>query len=397
MPVRLPMLNKIYSLSLCCLLAFGVAGTPLTAQENSNESAEEEVERLDPGPFKGFWEIQEPAGDSCIVIVKRGGQVSSFWTGTRNTSILKGSWHRENDKLVAEWDSGHTDVFVKLGENAIERRSFGPEDSLDESSDTVVRGVRVDSRSPGSLAVSRDYDEEPAVNPEETEPDDAPALPMRNTYTGFWEVSQSTGMFGIGNTQEHFYLRLHRNGKATVALRNWGVEKDVTGKWRIRQKNVLVVWPNGRRDVLSKAPDGDSYVLKEFPEKLTLNDTPATTRPAKKVNATDATRYFTAGGVGELTVVDIRGTWTPKEPGDGKKEFIEIEGWGNAYRHPSKIGDGSEPGKWRLLNDRVIITWVDGSKYVIRQAGSDFILESYAPGDPTTSSPSRTVRVTKAP
>lgn len=353
---------------------------------------EVDTETMDPGEFYGFWEFQEPAGDKAVVIIKRGGRLSCFWAGSSSRAIQKGSWERTDSELTARWETGHVDVFRKLGENAIERSSYDPDMSLLDEPTLVIRGVRVDSRIPGSLTVQSEGERE-ALPEDAPDPQAAPAIPMRNAYIGYWKIEQSTGIFGIGGSSNpEFYLRLSRSGDATVSLRDWEGDQAVQGKWRIDGEQVIVTWPNDRRDVL-RPRTGGGYVLESYRPKDALSRKPRSSAKAEKIVASEAERFFQAGDIKRLTVVDIRGTWTPVEP-TGRKEYISIEGWGNAYRFPSMSGRmGTDPGKWRLLNDRVIITWVDGSKDVIRIAFPDLLQESFGPNEPITGSPNRTIRV----
>lgn len=352
----------------------------------------DEPDRLDPGPFQGFWEFKETAGDTSVIIIKRGGQLSCFWSGTRNQSIEKGEWSRQGDTLTARWESGHIDIFTKLGDNAIERRSGVIASNRNEASPESVRGVRVDSRLPGSLTVEREGEPLPLIGDSAETPQEAPAIPLRNAYIGFWKIPQDGSLLRLSSPEPHYYLRLSRSGEASVALRNWEGDQAVVGKWRIEDDAVIVTWPNNRRDILRPKSDGGYEVgslrPKDSPDRQ-LRDLV----PAEKVLANEAERFFEAGDFKRLTVLDIRGTWTP-ETADKADGHISIEGWGNAFRYPSQTGSGgSDPGKWRLLSDRVVITWVDGSKDVLRIAFPHMVQESYTADEPLTGTPFRTVRV----
>jgi hypothetical protein len=372
---------------LCAFLAVCLLPFHLNAQ------SAESLETREPGPFYGFWEFQEPAGDKCIVIIKRGGRLSCFWSGSSSRAIQKGTWERTDTMLTARWETGHVDVFNKLGDNAIERSSYEPGMSLLDEPTLVIRGVRVDSRIPGSLTTEPEGER---MEPEEAPaPRDAPAIPVRNAFTGFWKVDQSTGIFGMGRAEPNFYLYLSRGGDARVALRDWEGDQEVRGNWRIDGERVIITWPNNRRDVLQPDEDG-GYFLGTYKRKDKLTDKPRNRVTAEKVQAADAERYFDAGNFNRLTVTDIRGTWIPKESTD-KREYISIEGWGNAFRYPPvSVTTGSDPGKWRLQNERVVITWVDGSKDVIRLAFPHLVQESYAKDEPVTGTPYRTIEVVRS-
>jgi len=348
------------------------------------------VEKIDPGPFYGFWEFQEPAGDTCIVIIKQGGRLSCFWAGTAARAIQKGSWERTETALTARWDAGNTDVFRMLGDNAIERDSYPSGMNLLQEPALTIRGVRIDSRVPGSLTIKKEGPR--PITEEAPDPQAAPAIPLNNAYVGFWKMKQSTGIFGIGGGEPHFYLHLSRDGNAQVALRDWEGDNAVTGKWKIDGERVIISWPNNRRDALQPRQDG-GFILGTYKPKDSLEEKPRNPTEAVKVPAADAERFFQAGNFARMTVLDIRGTWSPKEPTE-QSEYISIEGWGNAYRFPAKDGGGgTDPGKWRLLTDRVIITWIDGSKDVIRIAFPDFVQDTFTADQSLTDTPVRSVGV----
>lgn len=354
--------------------------------------AQEEAatETLDPGPFYGFWQIQEPAGDTCVLIIKRGGRLSCFWAGSSARNIEKGTWQRTGEILTAKWEAGHTEVFKMMGENAIERSTFQPGQSILGDPAYTIRGVRIDSRIPGSLTTKSDGP--PPVREQVEDSSTRPEIPVNNPFTGYWLVDQSTGIFGIGGGEPNFYLHLSRDGDAAVALRDWEGDEGVQGLWRIDGDRAVITWPNNRRDVLIPNAEG-GYTLGTYKPKDKLTNKPRQLSKARKVTFSDADQYFEAGEFDRMTVLDIRGTWVPQES-TGTREYISIEGWGNAYRYPAKAGgSGTDPGKWRLASDHVVITWIDGSKDLLRIAFPHFVQDSFAAGEPITGTPFRTIPV----
>jgi hypothetical protein len=382
------MLNMSKSRHPAALLA--LAATFLSFLSPLHAQQEKAVETLDPGPFYGFWQIQEPAGDTCILIIKRGGRLSCFWAGTATRNIEKGTWERSGELLTARWQAGHIEVFKMMGENAIERSTYEQGESLGDKPAYTIRGVRIDSRIPGSLT---DKEAGPAPVREEVEDSSTrPEIPVNNPFTGYWLVDQSTGIFGIGGGEPNFYLQLSRDGDAMVALRDWEGDEGVHGLWRIDGDKAIITWPNNRRDVLIPKEEG-GYVLGTYKPKDELTDKPREVSKAQKVAFSEADRYFEAGEFDRMTVLDIRGTWVPRDT-TGKREYISIEGWGNAYRSPARAGgSGTDPGKWRLESDRVEITWIDGSKDIIRIAFPDFMQDSFESNEPVTGTPSRSISV----
>jgi hypothetical protein len=379
---------SIISLLICGLF-------PLSnAEDPSGETA-------DPGSFYGFWQFDEPAGDSCVVIIKRGGRLSRFWSGIASSSIQKGQWSMEEGTLSAQWESGQIEQYRKLGENAMERLSYAPGQSLIAEPSSKVRGVRLDSRLPGSLTVETDQDE---VTPSE-EPAALSSVPQEQVtesdpekfaeFAGFWKLSQSSGMLGLGRGEPYFYLHLTRSGEASVALRDWKGDNALKGKWVPVDGEARIIWPGNYKDRLSRNAD-DGYTLASFGRKRDFDRKPQESTKAERVPESEAARYFKAGDFSRLTVTDIRGTWRPATDGSSR-EYISVEGWGNAYRYPARDGlGGTDPGKWRLLSDRVVITWVDGYKDVIRIAFPDFVLDSFAPGQALTEAPFRSLTVNRS-
>ncbi len=342
--------------------------------------------------FIGFWEIPEPAGDTAVVIVKRGGEISAFWTGSGASGIVQGRWIMEDPYLVARWDSGQTERYRLLGESTILRQTFAPGTQFDDEAKPVAeaRGERVDPRLPGSLTVETDRPRSRDTRLPESEVN---VLPLRNFYTGYWQVEQSTGFLGVGGAQSpYFILNLLRGGTARVALRNWDGSNDQSGSWSVEDDSVVVKWPDGRRDILQSRRDGHELLV--FDRERRFPDRPASRRSAGKISAAEGMRYFDAGEFRMLTLENIRGRWVPIEPDANTDRFIEIAQWGRAARPPrSNDGAAASNGQWRFMRDRVIIQWDDGSKDVLRIGQRSFVLDNFAPGDSLTGTPQRSTPV----
>ncbi len=338
--------------------------------------AEPVVERIDPGSFAGFWEFQEPAGDTFIIIVKRGGDISGFWSGAGTSRIVRGEWVIEDEQLIARWESDHKDLLEASGENSLRRKSFEPGISIDSSPSHTARGTRVDPRRPGSLTVNRDPETRESELGSPEDPHTAPSIPLRNAFTGFWRVRQSTGFLGVGGAENpEFYLHLQRSGRAITALRGRGGDSQVSGRWRIDNEQAFIEWPDGSRDLLRDAGSG-RFQLLHYRSRDVASGRPNSSRKAEKIDPSEGMRFFQAGDFQLLTVTDIRGIWRPIKEEDAAEQ-IEIEGWGVAYRTKAGESGRSESGSWRLMNDRVSITWVGGQRDVIRLTETGFILESY--------------------
>lgn len=340
------------------------------------------MERLDPGVFAGFWEFPEPAGDTFVMIIKRGGDVSGFWSGAGTGRIVRGEWIIEDDELRTRWDSGHRDVLTVAGENSLQRRAYEPGADLDGAPSHTTRGTRIDPRRPGSLAVNRDPESRDPQIGSADDPHTAPSIPLRNAFTGFWRARQSTGFMGIGGAENpEFYLHLQRSGRAITALRGRSGDGNVFGRWRIDGDNAIIEWGDGSRDVI-RSSGSDSFQLMSYRARDVRSGRPQSTRSVEKMDPAEGMRYFQAGDFQLLTVADIRGTWQPEESGESP-DHIEIEGWGNAYRPKAGDPGSTEAGNWRLHSDRVSILWASGERDVIRITERGFVQESYARADDT--------------
>lgn len=347
-------------------------------------------ELLSNRPFLGFWEIVEPAGDKAVVIIKTGGQLSCFWSGSHTSAIEKGTYVMRADGLLATWESGHVELFRSIGQNAIERLTFPPGSDGTGTALEVLRGIRVDNRTAGSLTVTPSAERPEAGN---RPAPDTQAMALRNPFLGFWRIPQSTGFMGIGGASEpHFYIRVTRNGQAMVALRNWNGDNAWRGLWELDNDRLIITWPGGQRDILQSHPE-EGYLLLSFRARDNIDSRPHERRIATQVNALDAERFFSAGEFKRLSVTDIRGRWEPT-PRAEQREYIDIHGWGNAVRYPSAGGSApTDSGRWQLQSDRVVITWNDGSIDILRAAFPRMVQESFPSGTPITGKPARTITV----
>ncbi len=340
--------------------------------------------------YYGFWEIPESAGDTAVVIIKRGGRISSFWTGPTTRDFVQGRWTFEDDSLKVTWETGLKEHFQLEDENFLVRKTFPKNADTTSSPVAEARGHKVDSRVPGSLTVnSTGPRDRPAGAPETST---TAELPLHSTYTGFWQIEQNTGFLGMGGAQSpHFFLHLLRGGNARVALRNWDGSNDQTGTWQVEDDTVLVTWPDGRRDQLR--PRGETYQFLVFERERHFPDRPAARREAKKISAADGMRYFEAAEVKLLALSDIRGSWIPISHTNSDQTSITIDPWGQASRQAKSGGPSANAGQWRLVRDRVVIRWNDGSNDVLRLGMRSFVLDHFIPGSSLTGTPAHSTEV----
>ena len=369
------------------LLFFTVALVSLGAGQTLAHAQE----TRDPGPFYGFWNLTEPAGDSCVVIIKRGGRISCFFPGSGSSEIMQGSWERTDTRLTATWPNGHRDVFEVLSQTALRRLAYPAGLALTAAPAYENRATMVDRRLPGSLRQEKERipgTPLPPLTPEKS-PTDTPGL-LSSPLIGYWQIAQNRGLLASG--ERNFFLNLQRGGTARVALREWSLGNDEVGTWKTDGTSAIIRWQDGRRDVLK--PQGDTYLLVEYSAKQSLEDNPRERRDAERAPVEVAQRLFTAGATDLLTATDVRGSWRPMrnaKPG----ERLQIDGWGRAFRH-SGLGEAeADEGRWRLLTDHVVIEWIDGSRDILRLGAQTLVQESFAPGATPGERPIRVVPVEK--
>ena len=349
-----------------------------------------------PSDFLGFWQMQEPAGDQCVVNIKLGRRASCFYIGSASSDLMKGRWAIEGDRLIITWSTGSRDVFKKWGEGTLERQAYHRDQALTDAPAYETRAVRLDPRLPGSLTTDRDPADQQVSTPAPTADSESPAVPMRNPYIGYWEVEQSPGMFFglIGDASDRFFLFLDRDGHASVTLRKGFNNTTLRGTWEFVDGEARITWPNQRKDALVKAPKG-GFRLHSFGKRDQFTDRPNEKREARLMNANEAAHYFNSADVRLLTMTDIRGLWAPVDPNLAEQNLVNILGWGNAQLQTPETGEIITRGTWKLFNDHVVVTWDDGSTDVLRNNLRFWQQERYAPGESTTARPLQNIRVTK--
>lgn len=370
--------STIATLAGCALVMFSILAVAPNTEAN------------DVTPFLGFWEIPEPAGDTAVVIIKRGGRLSTFWSGAGGgRGIVQGRYAVQDGNLIATWADGNRDVFRVLAQDSIQRETFPAGRDLSGQPTYRVRGTRVDNRMVGSLAVAS---ESPRERPDPAAQEII--TPVRTSFLGFWQVEQPTGgVFGVGGRAErHFFLHVNRNGQARVALRNWSGSNEMVGTWVQEGNEIRISWPDGQRDILREDADGKHEFL-IFSARRAFTDRPNERRAVVRAATADAQAHFRAGDFRLITTTDVIGTWIPVQADDTSQGHIELENWGRAFRFPAQTGSGSDSGQWQLHNDRVTITWVDGTRDVLRLEMRGFVRESFAPGAALTDAPLKSTPV----
>lgn len=350
-----------------------------------------------PDDFYGFWQLQEPAGDKCVVNIKRAGRASCFFMGSASSKMAKGQWIIDGERLVVTWESNYRDVFSKGESGVMERQAFRPDQSLSGAPAYVTRADKLDPRLPGSLTIERDLNGPPSGGPS-VPPIEAPtnAPPLRNPFIGYWMVEQSPGLFFglLGSGEDRFFLFLDRNGQASMALRKGYDDEALRGTWAFVDGQARITWPSQRKDALVKNPDG-GFQLLTFGRKGSFNDRPNERREVRQSSANEASQYFNSGDVRLLTMTDIRGLWAPLDPNYGDQSRVNILGWGNALLETAETGELISRGTWKLFNDHFVITWENGTTDVIRNNLRFWVRERFAANQPIAGAPLYSIRVTK--
>ena len=107
--------------------------------------------------------------------------------------------------------------------------------------------------------------------------EDAIAAPAaQSAWVGIWKVQDVKA--------RDFYITLAADGSATST---WTAAEDQrrnqTGKWVEADGKVTIEWHNGWREVIEAS--GEAFVKKAFAPKMKLEDEPANSSPAVKVDA----------------------------------------------------------------------------------------------------------------
>lgn len=389
--------------------------------------------------FIGHWEILEPAGDTCFLVIKRQGRATCFWSGETDT-FLRGDWEWDSTRkrLIVTWNTGLRETLELVRVDTIVRRSFPAGSSIDGEPSLLARGTKIDDRMVGSLAETGSSDSRnnpPAPPPDAPEgeppqappaaptpnergeiplaggqfslPAPAPAMPLsqdaitltaRSGFLGYWRVERrQSGFMGLGIDRDAFYLLLQRTGQVESAWRAWE-EEDAgqKGAWEPDGSGALIRWPSGHADRLEPTGSGDYRLTSYEPSRDGGLGSVAFTAPASQVPASDARSLFEAGATSILTTSDWIGLWQPMDPRTAPPH-LEIERWGNVFRLDPNITNPTDRvrGQWRMLRDSIVISWPDDSTDVLEITQDGFIQATYTAGTPITGVPDQRYRVRK--
>ncbi|GEM_PF-1487156 len=372
--------NRFQPIALAILIALSLACSTASAQPARSDN-----------PYLGYWKIEEPAGDSCFIVIKSHGQASTFWSGAID-HIESGEWTRREDSLLITWDTGYTDVLRRNEDETVTRETFPPGRSVHQEPLLVARGEKLERDVIGSLTTSPSDSAREAPTQQEPPHHQPEPGELRNRFVGYWEIEQGgTDFMGLRGVRDRFFLRIARDGTTAATQRNWSDEyRNQTGRWQVNEDELRIRWPSGHVDALRPTEDGSFAMLSWTPrqDESGRHDRKVA---ARMVSAAQVRGLFHAGHTTQVSIEDFIGPWTEEHVAPGaNRPHLKIERWGNAYRYidPEKPALGRIPGEWKMGRDGIVVTWQDGVRDVIEvtQRGT-FVQATFSVGTPVTGTP----------
>jgi hypothetical protein len=186
--------------------------------------------------FTGVWSTKDDQGEAFDMIIFPNGQAVTTWAkGVGGAKGERGFWRRENNRLIAIYEDGWTDVLETAGEGFL-HKGFSPETPIGNTPTNSAPAVRVEG---------------PAA-----------------TYTGVWRMNREPD----GSYQ---YVALFSGGRALSTV-NGGTE----GAWEATEKGARCTWPkDGWVDLIEHGPQGWQKRSWVGPE----SETPADISPVVRV------------------------------------------------------------------------------------------------------------------
>lgn len=186
--------------------------------------------------FEGIWSTRDDQGEAFDMVIFPNGQAVTTWSkGIDGARGERGFWRRENNRLVAVYHDGWTDV-LEPGADGVLHKGFSPETHLGAPPTNSAPAVKI---SP------------PAAN-----------------FAGIWRMNREPD----GSYQ---YVALYSGGRALSTV-NGGTE----GTWEPTEKGARCVWPkDGWVDLIEHGPQGWQKRSWVGPE----TETPADVSPVLRV------------------------------------------------------------------------------------------------------------------
>lgn len=163
--------------------------------------------------FEGIWATKDEQGEPFDLVIFPNGQAVTTWSkGVEGARGERGFWRKENNRLVAVYADGWTDVLDPSPDGFV-HKGFSPE--------TQIGGLPTNSAPAVKITA-------PAAN-----------------YAGIWRLNREPD----GSYQ---YVALFSAGRALSTV-NGGTE----GKWEATEKGARCVWPkDGWVDLIEHSPQG---------------------------------------------------------------------------------------------------------------------------------------------
>ncbi len=348
----------------------------------------------DPRDFQGYWKIEEPAGDTCYLIIKAGGQASCFWAGNAMDEILKGKWTIRDGRLVITWDSGYRYALEKKGSRTVFRHTYPPGVDLGDQAESTVVGTQYDKRYVGYLAVedaNQNEEREDAFAfesastterkaPKEVDSKTSPFT--RSQFLGYWYVeSKQSALWGLFGAANSYYINVSRDGRVHSILnqKNAGLY----GYWVQEGDALKVFWDDGKKQLIRKT--GTDFEILTYSEKDDFTDSPDGRQKLVKMDPMDAKAVFQDMAMKFISVEDIVGYWLGESAEIETSPTIEIQRWGHARYFPYGINSKALDAEWQMHSDEVIVKVENGKRFLlINQIDNSWKLEAYNPNTSMT-------------
>lgn len=186
---------------------------PAQVEVVSPQPAETEPPPAADTDFIGAWSTKDDAGDDFDMIIFPNGQAVTTWCkGIGGAKGERGFWRKDNNRLVAIYEDGWTDVLEPTADGFV-HKGFSPETQIGGPPTNSAKAVKVSG---------------PAA-----------------TYAGIWRFNKEPD----GNYQ---YVALFSGGRALSTV-NGGTG----GTWEATEKGARCTWPkDGWVDLIEHAGEG---------------------------------------------------------------------------------------------------------------------------------------------
>ncbi|MEM8867744.1 MAG: hypothetical protein AAGC73_05705 [Verrucomicrobiota bacterium] len=322
--------------------------------------------------FRGTWQSESPEEGTFILIAKRAGQASYFWSETADNTVNKGNWTPNGDDATFRWSDGSS---FKL-----QREALGYSISALDSSGRerfVSRAQQVPQEVLGQWAKPPEEPENVTTN--------------RDAATGFfgiWEIEREDGT-------EYMIIEPDRSAASTrpqVGSKN----TDTRGAWAKQGSELHIAWESGQYSIVRENERGFTYkrvqagqlIEEDETSFVPVSRTSKENLPRSWTNAYEAERdqYATAIAFPSRKAARqfYRGDWLIKIR-EGGFEKVSLGRFGGL----STSMDRTLSGQWLMSGQDIFMRWDDGMRKILSPIGRGFVVSEYRPGRPLDGVPSR--------